>query len=335
MHFSLLAAPTVCWCRHHHSTTPPQHYTTLTQSFIQTISTSTVNSLIMASVACNMLRCIWDCWVVPEAVWMVPSNFMINSRMWYKCNINNHYFRSHGFHSGATCSVQICCVTLGCSGLLCENGLFRSVVWHWVVQVCCVTLGCSGLLWQWVVQVCCVTLSSSGLLCDTGLFRSVVTMGCSGLLCDNGLFRSVVWQWVVQVCCVTMGCSGLLCDTGLFESVVWHWVVQVCCVTLGCSGLLCDTGLLGSVVWHWVAASCQSVYSSNPRSQPKMQQYLLDILWQLIVLVPNTSCFVTCTLTRKDWLQFGTAARVPNKKQNVQNLSLPCLLWFAKLGASV
>ena len=271
MHFSLLAAPTVCWCRHHHSTTPPQHYTTLTQSFIQTISTSTVNSLIMASVACNMLRCIWDCWVVPEAVWMVPSNFMINSRMWYKCNINNHYFRSHGFHSGATCSVQICCVTLGCSGLLCENGLFRSVV----------------------------------------------------------------WQWVVQVCCVTMGCSGLLCDTGLFESVVWHWVVQVCCVTLGCSGLLCDTGLLGSVVWHWVAASCQSVYSSNPRSQPKMQQYLLDILWQLIVLVPNTSCFVTCTLTRKDWLQFGTAARVPNKKQNVQNLSLPCLLWFAKLGASV
>jgi len=31
---------------------------TLTQSFLQTFSTSTVNSLIMASVACNMLRCI-------------------------------------------------------------------------------------------------------------------------------------------------------------------------------------------------------------------------------------------------------------------------------------
>jgi len=72
--------------------------------------------------------------------------------------------------------------------------------------------------------------------------------------------------------------------------------VQVCCVTLCCSQ--------------------QSVYSSNARRQPKMQEYFLDILWQLIVLVSNTCCFVTCTLTRTDWLQFGTAARVPNKKQN-------------------
>jgi hypothetical protein len=137
MHFSLSAAPTVCWCRHHytttplhyHTTTPPHHYTTKprSQSFIQTFSTSTVNSLIMASVACNMLRCIWDCWVVPEAVWMVPSNFMINSCMWYKWNINNHYFRSHDFHSGASCSVQVCCATLGCSGLLCDTELQPAV----------------------------------------------------------------------------------------------------------------------------------------------------------------------------------------------------------------
>jgi hypothetical protein len=126
---------------------------------------------------------------------MVPSNFMINSCMWYNCNINNHYFRSHGFHSGASCSVQVSCVTLCCSQ--------------------------------------------------------------------------------------------------------------------------------------------QSVYSSNPRCQPQMQEYLLHIVWQLIVLVSNICCFVTYTLTRKDWLQFGSVARVPNKKQNVQNPSLPCLPWSAKLGASV
>jgi hypothetical protein len=66
-----------------------------------------------------------------------------------------------------------------------------------------------------------------------------------------------------------------------------------------------------------------------------MKEYLIEILWQLIVLVSNTCCCGTYTLTRKDWLQFGTAESVPKEEQNVQNLSLPCLPWFAKLGGSV